>query len=108
MLLTQQDVTYRRVFDETHRAYVPDFGVYFKAEVDGKFKYFTVSRQMVLFAVERRKSWRMLQSRAGIVNEDYIAQKKLVEKVDEGEFTREDLLERGWDLLNEEISAKAS
>ena len=63
---------------------------------------------MVLFAVERRKSWRMLQSRAGIVNEDYIAQKKLIEKVDKGEFTREDLLEQGWDLLNEEISAKAS
>ena len=31
----------------------------------------TVSRQMVLFAVERRKAWRMLQSKAGVVNKDY-------------------------------------
>ena len=31
-------------------------------------KYFAVSRQMVLFAGERRKAWRMLQSKAGVVN----------------------------------------
>jgi pyruvate-ferredoxin/flavodoxin oxidoreductase len=104
-LLTQQDVIYRRVFDESHRAYVPDFGVYFKAEVAGEFKYFTVSRQMVLFAIERRKAWRMLQSRAGIENQDYLAQKKLIEKVDNGDLTRDDLLERGWELLNEEVAA---
>jgi pyruvate-ferredoxin/flavodoxin oxidoreductase len=104
-LLTQQDVTYRRVFDPDHRAYVPDFGVYFKAEVGGEFKYFTVSRQMVLFAIERRKAWRMLQSRAGIENQDYLAQKKLIEKVDNGDLTRDDLLERGWELLNEEVAA---
>ena len=79
--------------------------MYFKAEVNGEFKYFTVSRQMVLFAIERRKSWRMLQSRAGLVNEDYLAQKKLVEKVDNGDLSRDDLLERGWELLNEEIAA---
>jgi pyruvate-ferredoxin/flavodoxin oxidoreductase len=104
-LIAQQDVIYRRVFDENHRAYVPDWGVYFKAEVNGELKYFTVSRQMVLFAVERRKSWRMLQSRAGIVNQDYLAQKKLIEKVDNGDFTRDELLERGWELLNEEIAS---
>ena len=102
--ITQQDVTCRRVFDETHRAYVPDFGAYFKVEIAGEFKYFTVSRQMVLFAVERRKAWRMLQSRAGIVNQDYLAQKKLIGKVDNGDLTRDELLERGWELLNEEIA----
>ena len=106
-LITQQDVIYRRVFDETHRAYVPDWGVYFKAEVNGKMKYYTVSRQMVLFHIERRKSWRMLQSRAGIVNADYLAQKVLVEKCDKGELTRDDLLNRGSELLNEEVAAVA-
>jgi len=105
--ITQQDVIYRRVFDEAHRAYVPDWGVYFKAEVNGKMKFYTVSRQMVLFHVERRKSWRMLQSRAGIVNADYLAQKALVEKCDKGELTRDDLLERGWDLLNEQVATAA-
>ncbi|MBL67270.1 MAG: oxidoreductase [Verrucomicrobiales bacterium] len=105
-LITQQDVTYRRVFNADHRAYVPDWGVYFKAEVNGEFKYFTVSRQMVLFAIERRKSWRMLQSRAGVENKDYLAQKKLIEKVDKGDLTRDELLERGWELLNEEVAAQ--
>ncbi len=106
--LTQEDVIYRRVFDSSHRAHVPDFGVYFKAELGGKFKYYTVSRQMVLFAVERRKAWRMLQSRAGVVNADYLAQKKLLEKVAKGVLTRDDLRERGWALLNAEIAAAAT
>jgi hypothetical protein len=35
-----------------------------------KKKCFAVSRQMVLFAVERRKAWRMLQSKAGVTNKD--------------------------------------
>ncbi len=30
---------------------------------------------MVLFCVERRKAWRLLQSRAGVANPDYEAQK---------------------------------
>ena len=104
-LITQQDVTYRRVFDEAHHAYVPDWGVYFKAEINGKFKYYTVSRQMVLFHVERRKAWRMMQSRAGIASEDYAAQKALLAKLEKGELTRDDLLERGASLINEEIAA---
>ncbi len=60
----------------THRSFVPNFGCYIKAEERGKMKYYAVSRQMVLFAVERRKAWRMLQSKAGIVNKDYFAQKE--------------------------------
>ncbi|HJO08850.1 MAG TPA: thiamine pyrophosphate-dependent enzyme, partial [Verrucomicrobiota bacterium] len=107
LCMTQQDVTYRRVFNESHLAYVPDFGVYFKAEVGGKFKYFTVSRQMVLFAIERRKAWRMLQSKAGVENKDYLAQKALLAKVEKGELTRDDLIERGIELLSEEIATVA-
>tara|TARA_Y100001968_G_scaffold54652_1_gene45855 strand:- start:1321 stop:2526 length:1206 start_codon:yes stop_codon:yes gene_type:complete len=103
--ITQQDVTYRNVFKEDHVAYVPDFGVYFKAEVGGKFKYFTISRQMVLFAIERRKAWRMLQSKAGVENKDYPAQKALLKKVEKGELTRDELINRGWELLNEELEA---
>ncbi|MGZ5545421.1 MAG: hypothetical protein ACXWIU_12165, partial [Limisphaerales bacterium] len=54
-------------------------------------RYFAVSRQMVLFAVERRKAWRMLQSRAGIVNKDYLAQKALLKRADAGEIPVSDL-----------------
>src|SRR5690348_16596979 len=59
-----------RVFDRNHRSFVPNFGCYIKADVNGQIKYFAVSRQMVLFAVERRKAWRMLQSKAGVANKD--------------------------------------
>ena len=49
----------------------------------------------------------MLQSKAGVENKDYIAQKSLLAKVEKGELTRDDLINRGSDLLNEEVSTVA-
>ena len=46
------------ILDKIHIAYVPDLGVYFKAEIGRKFKYYTVGLQMVLFGMERGKAWR--------------------------------------------------
>jgi pyruvate-ferredoxin/flavodoxin oxidoreductase len=86
VFITQDDVVHRRVFNSAHRSCVPNFGVYIKAEIDGKLKYYAVSRQMVLFAIERRKAWRMLQSKAGVVNKDYLAQKSLIKRLDAGEL----------------------
>jgi len=100
-LITQQDVIYRRVFNETKNCYIPDWRVYFKTEIKGTFKYFKISRQMVLFHVERRKSWRMLQSRAGIRNEDYFAQKILLSKLEKGDYDREEIIKRGSEIINE-------
>jgi len=102
LCVTQDDVVQRRFFNASHRSFVPDFGVYFKAEVDGVLRYYAVSRQMVLFAVERRKSWRMLQSKAGVVNKDYAAQRSLLKKVDAGEISAADLKTRGRELLQAE------
>ena len=65
----------------------------------GKFQYFSISRQMVLFCVERRKAWRLLQSRAGKTNIDYQAQKVLLERVDKGEISMEELRDNGPELL---------
>jgi pyruvate-ferredoxin/flavodoxin oxidoreductase len=103
--ITQGDVINRRAFHEAHRSYAPDFGVYIKAEVDGKLRYFAVSRQMILFAVERRKAWRMLQSRAGVENKDYQAQRALLAKVDKGEISVADLRSKGNELLEAELAA---
>lgn len=103
--ITQDDVIYRRVFDKNHRSYVPDFGVYIQAEVSGKMKWFAVSRQMVLFGVERRKAWRMLQSKAGIVNDDYLAQKALLAKVDKGDISQADLQGKTRELFEAELAA---
>src|SRR4029077_111178 len=98
VFITQDDVIYRRVFNPTHRSCVPNFGVYIKAEIDGKMKYYAVSRQMVLFAVERRKAWRMLQSKAGVVNKDYLAQKALLKKLDAGELSLAELQSKTREL----------
>jgi pyruvate-ferredoxin/flavodoxin oxidoreductase len=103
-LITQDDVIYRRVFDKNHRSCVPNFGCYVKAEVNGKFKFFAVSRQMVLFAVERRKAWRMLQSRAGLVNKDYLAQKAFLAKVDKGEISLADAQTKTAALVSAELA----
>jgi len=85
--ITQDDVVNRRFLDTTHRAHVPDFGVYIQADVgDGKPRTLALSRQMVLFCVERRKSWRLLQSKAGVENLEYEAQRALLAKVDAGEI----------------------
>jgi len=103
--LTQDDVVQRRVFDPGHRSYVPDFGAFIRAEVNGRLRYYALSRQLVLFAVERRKAWRMLQSKAGVVNKDYLAQKALLRKVDSGELPVAELMSRPRELAQAELQA---
>jgi pyruvate-ferredoxin/flavodoxin oxidoreductase len=102
--ITQDDVIYRRVFNPNHRSFAPNFGAYIKAEINGKMKYFAVSRQMVLFAVERRKAWRMLQSKAGVANKDYLAQKALLARLDKGELQLADLQSRTRELFDAELA----
>jgi pyruvate-ferredoxin/flavodoxin oxidoreductase len=104
VFITQDDVIYRRMFDPEHRSHVKNFGCYIRAEVSGKIKFYAVSRQMVLFAVERRKAWRMLQSKAGVVNKDYQAQKSLLAKLDKGEIQLADLQARTRELYEAEIA----
>ena len=104
VFITQDDVIYRRMFDHNHRSHVPDFGCYIKAEVGGKMKHYALSRQMVLFAVERRKAWRMLQSKAGVVNKDYLAQKALLAKLDKGELRLDELQARTRELFEAEVA----
>jgi pyruvate-ferredoxin/flavodoxin oxidoreductase len=67
--------------------------------------YYAVSRQMVLFAVERRKAWRMLQSKAGVPNKDYLAQRSFVSKIDKGEIPLADAKAKARDLLAAELAA---
>jgi pyruvate-ferredoxin/flavodoxin oxidoreductase len=106
VLITQDDLNKRRVFDRNHRSYVPNFGAYIQAEINGKMKHFAVSRQMVLFAVERRKAWRMLQSKAGVVNKDYLAQKSLLVKLDKGELQLAEVQSKARELFDAELVAQ--
>jgi pyruvate-ferredoxin/flavodoxin oxidoreductase len=103
--ITQQDVVYRYYLLKNHRAYIPDFGVYIQWEENGKTEYRALSRQLVMFCVERRKSWRMLQSKAGIVNKEYLAQKAVLADVAAGKITQEELLTRGQELVRERLAA---
>jgi pyruvate-ferredoxin/flavodoxin oxidoreductase len=101
--ITQQDVVYRRHLIPDHRAYVPDFGVFIKVQGNKDVEYRALSRQLVLFCVERRKAWRMLQSKAGIENREYKAQRSVLADVDAGRLSREELFARGHELLRERM-----
>ena len=105
LFITQDDVVHRRVFEPKHRSFVPNFGCFIKAEEHGKMKYYAVSRQMVLFAVERRKAWRMLQGKAGVANKDYVAQKAFLTKIDKGELVFADAKARTRELFTTELAA---
>jgi pyruvate-ferredoxin/flavodoxin oxidoreductase len=101
--VTQQDVVYRRYLNSSHRSFIPDFGVYIKYEDNGKIEYRALSRQLVMFCVERRKAWRMLQSKAGIVNKEYAAQKAILADVDAGKISKEELFAHAHELLAEKL-----
>jgi pyruvate-ferredoxin/flavodoxin oxidoreductase len=105
--ITQNDVVYRRHLDPGHRAYVPDFGVAIKVQAGDKVEHRAISRQLVLFCVERRKAWRLLQSKAGIENREYKAQRQLLADVDAGRIAKEELFARGEELLRERMQPAA-
>ncbi|MGA3160216.1 MAG: 2-oxoacid:acceptor oxidoreductase family protein [Terracidiphilus sp.] len=106
--ITQQDVVYRRYLDPAHRAFIPDFGTTITvADETGKTTCYAISRQLVMFCVERRKAWRMLQSKAGIQNKEYAAQRDLLAEVDSGKLPLEELLTRGHELIKERLAAAA-
>jgi len=89
-LITMDDIIHRRHTDPGHRSFVKDFGVYaIDYNENGEEIYRALSTQMVLFVVERRKAWRLLQSKAGIVNEDYLKQKELLAQKDSEEKTQD-------------------
>ncbi|OGH04750.1 MAG: oxidoreductase [Candidatus Lambdaproteobacteria bacterium RIFOXYD1_FULL_56_27] len=73
--VAQDDVVHRRFYEPSHPAFIPAKGVYILMEKKGKMVPMGISRQLVLFCIERRKNWRMLQSMAGVENEDYRAQR---------------------------------
>ncbi len=73
-LVVMDDIVHHRYRDPSYRAYIPDFGVFtIDFDSEGNEVYHIVSRQMVIFCIERRKAWRLLQSRAGVENKDYVA-----------------------------------
>jgi pyruvate-ferredoxin/flavodoxin oxidoreductase len=107
--ITQQDVVYRRYLRPDHRSFVPDFGVFITVPgTNGDAEYRSISRQLVLFCVERRKAWRMLQSKAGIENREYKAQRSLLADVDAGRISKADLFARGEQLMHERIKSGPS
>jgi len=92
-----------------HRAFVPDFGVYIKTQgASGDVDHWAISRQLVLFCVERRKAWRMLQSKAGIENREYQAQRSILADVDAGKISKQELFAQGERLLAERLQPSGS
>lgn len=58
----------------------------------------------MLFAVERCKAWRMLQSKAGVVNKDNQAQKALLVKPDKGELQLAEVQAKMRELFDAELA----
>src|SRR5438034_11228711 len=107
--ITQQDVVYRRYLVPDHRSYVPDFGVYIKVQgAKGDVEYRSISRQLVLFCVERRKAWRMLQSKAGIENREYKAQRSVLADGDAAKIAVADFFAHAEQLLKERMPGAPS
>ncbi|MCB1207126.1 MAG: oxidoreductase, partial [Verrucomicrobiae bacterium] len=103
VLVTQDDVVHRRVFDPANRSFIPDFGSYIRVESGGSIRLQALSRQAVLFCVERRKAWRLLQSKAGIVNRDYLAQKAVLARAGKEETPAGDLRSMAGQWFAEEF-----
>ncbi|MGH9589887.1 MAG: 2-oxoacid:acceptor oxidoreductase family protein, partial [Terracidiphilus sp.] len=101
--ITQQDVVYRRYLNPEHRSYIRDFGVYIQWEENGKIEYRAISRQLVMFCVERRKAWRMLQSKAGIKNREYEAQKAILADVDAGKISKDEFFAHAQEMMAERL-----
>ena len=82
---------------------MPDFGVYIKTlpAKGNKPVLMKLSRQLVLFCVERRKAWRLLQSKVGIQNTEYAAQRAILADVDAGVLSKEELFARAGELMEE-------
>jgi pyruvate-ferredoxin/flavodoxin oxidoreductase len=101
--ITQQDVVYRYYLLPEHRSFIPDFGVYITFDQDGKTVHYALSRQLVMFCVERRKAWRMLQSKAGVVNREYQAQKALLAELDTAKITKEEFFAHAHEIIAERL-----
>jgi pyruvate-ferredoxin/flavodoxin oxidoreductase len=107
--ITQQDVVYRRYLVPDHRSYVPDFGVFIRVQgAGGAPEYRSLSRQLVLFCVERRKAWRMLQSKAGIENREYKAQRALLADVDANRIAKADFFGHAELMLKDRMPPPAA
>jgi hypothetical protein len=70
---------------------------------NGEIEHRAISRQLVLFCVERRKAWRMMQSKAGIENREYKAQRSILADVDAGKLSKEEFFARADQLLKERM-----
>jgi pyruvate-ferredoxin/flavodoxin oxidoreductase len=101
--ITQQDVVYRYYLLPEHRSFIPDFGVYISFDQDGKTVYYALSRQLVMFCVERRKAWRMLQSKAGVVNREYQAQKAILADLDAGKIANDEFFAHAHEIMAERL-----
>src|SRR6202020_945548 len=86
-----------------HRSFIPDFGVYLTIEENGKTEYRALSRQLVMFCVERRKAWRMLQSKAGVVNREYQAQKDILADLDAGKIAKDEFFAPAHEIVAERL-----
>ncbi len=77
--------------------------MYIQQDQDGKAVFYALSRQLVMFCVERRKAWRMLQSKAGIVNKEYLAQKAILADLEAGKIANDEFFAHAHEMIAERM-----
>ena len=101
--ITQQDVVYRHYLYPSTAASFPTSASTSRPRQDGKSVYYALSRQLVMFCVERRKAWRMLQSKAGIVNREYQAQKAILADLEAGKISKDEFFAHAHEMIAEKL-----
>ncbi len=86
-----------------HRSFIPDFGVYIQSTRTARRSTYALSRQLVMFCVERRKAWRMLQSKAGVVNREYQAQKAILADLEAGKIAKDEFFAHAHEIMAERL-----
>jgi pyruvate-ferredoxin/flavodoxin oxidoreductase len=56
-----------------------------------------------MFCTERRKAWRMLQSKAGIVNREYQAQKAILADLAAGKIAKDEFFAHAHEMMAEKL-----
>ena len=101
--ITQQDVVYRHYLFPSTAASFPTSACISPSTRTAKPTYYALSRQLVMFCVERRKAWRMLQSKAGVVNREYQAQKAILADLDAGKIAKDEFFAHAHEIMAERL-----
>ena len=106
VFITQEDVIYRRMFDpEPSQLRAESFGVFTSRPISaGRSNISPYRARWCSSRSSAAKPGGCCQSKAGVVNKDYLAQKALLAKLDKGELQLAELQAKTRELFDAELA----